>query len=149
MCIFVRPHRSTTYVDAAYSYRPSSVVCRSVGLSVTLVSPAKTAEPIEITFGLWARMGLRNRVLDGSPEMLTDVAMTTNFGTKIAITCFVRKIATRQLVMKWVWVVGQQIADIANTLHLRDVAMATIFWLSIYGVHTGATWRIRLHRPCA
>ena len=28
-----RPHRSTTYVDAAYCYRPSSVVCRSVGLS--------------------------------------------------------------------------------------------------------------------
>ena len=27
--------------------------------------------------------------------------------------------------------------------------MATIFWLSIYGVHIGATWRIRLNRPCA
>jgi len=27
--IIIRPHRSTTYVDAAYSYRPSSVVCRS------------------------------------------------------------------------------------------------------------------------
>ena len=27
--------------------------------------------------------------------------------------------------------VGRQIADIANTLHLRDVAMATTFWLSI------------------
>jgi len=26
----IRPHRSTTYVDAAYSYRPSSVVCLSV-----------------------------------------------------------------------------------------------------------------------
>ena len=25
---------------------------------------------------------------------------------------------------------------------LRNVAMATIFWLSIYGVHIGATWRI-------
>jgi len=25
----------------------------SVGLSVTLVSPAKTAEPIEMPFGLW------------------------------------------------------------------------------------------------
>ena len=25
--------------------------------------------------------------------------------------------------------VGQQNADIANTLHLRDVAMATTFWL--------------------
>jgi len=23
------------------------------------------------------------------------------------------------------------------------------FWLSIYGVHIGATWRIRLSRPCA
>jgi len=27
--------------------------------------------------------------------------------------------------------------------------MATIFWFSIYGVHIGATWRIRLNRPCA
>jgi len=31
--IFNMSHRSTTYVDAAYCYRPSSVVCRSVGLS--------------------------------------------------------------------------------------------------------------------
>jgi len=29
-------------------------------------------------------------------------------------------------------VVGQQNADIADTLHLRDVAMATTFWLSIF-----------------
>jgi len=54
--IIIRPHRSTTYVDAAYSYQPSSVVCRSVGLSicrfVTLVSPAKTAAPTELPFGL-------------------------------------------------------------------------------------------------
>jgi len=28
-------------------------------------------------------------------------------------------------------VVGQQNADIADTLHLRDVAMATTFWLSM------------------
>jgi len=28
--IIIRPHRSTTYVDAAYCYRSSSVVCRSV-----------------------------------------------------------------------------------------------------------------------
>jgi len=42
--ILIRPHRSTTYVDAAYSYRPCSMVCRlSVSLSVTLVSPPKTA----------------------------------------------------------------------------------------------------------
>ena len=33
--------------------------------------------------------------------------------------------------------VGRQNEDIADTLHLRDVAMATIFWFSIYGAH----WR--------
>ena len=27
--------------------------------------------------------------------------------------------------------VGQQIADIADALHLRYIAMATIFWLSV------------------
>jgi len=29
-------------------------------------------------------------------------------------------------------VVGRQNADIANTLHLGDVAMATTFWLSVH-----------------
>jgi len=36
-------------------------------------------------------------------------------------------------------VVGQQNADIADTLHLRDVATANIFWLSIFVVHIDAT----------
>ena len=62
--IIIRPHGSTTYVDAAYYYRPSSVVCRSV----TLVSPAKTAAPIEMPFGLRTRVGPRNHVLDGDPD---------------------------------------------------------------------------------
>jgi len=66
------------------------------------VSPAKTAEPIEMPFGLLAWMAARNHVLDGSPEVLRDVAMATNFGTKIAITDFVRTIGTRQLVMEGV-----------------------------------------------
>ena len=38
-------------VDAAYCYQPSSVVYRSVGLSVTLVNPAKTAAPIKMPCG--------------------------------------------------------------------------------------------------
>jgi len=62
------PHRSTTYVDAAYCYRPSSVVCRSVCLSVTLVIPAKTAAPIEMPFGLRTQVGPKNHVLDGGPD---------------------------------------------------------------------------------
>jgi len=69
----VTPHRSTTYVDAVCCYRRSiSVVClsvcRSVGMSITIVNPAKTAEPIEIPFWLWTRVAsgsLGNHVLDG------------------------------------------------------------------------------------
>jgi len=37
-------------------------VAWSVGLSVTLVSPAKTAEPIEMPFGLWTQVGPRKHV---------------------------------------------------------------------------------------
>jgi len=62
---------------------------------------AKTAESIEMPFGLWARMAPRNHVLDESSQVL------------------------------------------------RDVAMATVSWISIYGVHIGTTWRIRLNCPCA
>ena len=51
----------TMYVDAVYCYRPSSMVCRSV----TLVSPAKTAETIEMPFGFTAQVGAGNHVLDG------------------------------------------------------------------------------------
>jgi len=50
---------STTYVDAVYCYRTSSVVC----WSVTLASSAKTAEPIEML-----RVGPGNHVLDWGPD---------------------------------------------------------------------------------
>jgi len=52
-------HRSTTYVNATYCYRPSSVVGQSVCQSVTIVSPTKMAELIEIPFGLrtWVAQG--------------------------------------------------------------------------------------------
>jgi len=53
----IRPRRSTTYVDAACCYRPSSVVCRSV---FTLVSRAKMAEQSDLLFGLWTPVGRRN-----------------------------------------------------------------------------------------
>ena len=56
-----RPHRSTTYV-----YR----VAWSVGLSVTLVSPAKMAAPIELPFGLRTWVGPGNHVLDRGPDHL-------------------------------------------------------------------------------
>jgi len=41
-------------------------VCRSVCLSVTIMSPAKTAELIEMPFGLRTRVGTVNRVREGA-----------------------------------------------------------------------------------
>ena len=40
----------------------------SIGLSVTLVSPAKTAEPIEVPLGLRTWVGPGKHVLDGGPD---------------------------------------------------------------------------------
>jgi len=68
------------YIDAAYCYRPSSMVCRSV----TLVSPAKTAELIEMSFRLRTRVGSGNHVLDGDPDPLMGGAI---FGGKWASHC--------------------------------------------------------------
>jgi len=48
--------------------RPSSTVCQSICRSVTLLSPAKTAEPTEMPFGLRTRVGPGNHVLDGGPD---------------------------------------------------------------------------------
>jgi len=54
-------------------------VGRSVGLSVTVVSRAKIAQPVEMAFGLWTQVGLRNHVLDaGSNRPLGG----SNFGGK-------------------------------------------------------------------
>jgi len=50
------------YIDAAYCY--NSIFC----LPVTLVSPAKTAELIDMRFGLRTRVGPGNHVLDGGPN---------------------------------------------------------------------------------
>jgi len=63
-----RPHCSTVYVDVACCYRRSSVVCRSVCLSVTIVSPAETAEQIKMLCGLWTWVGPRNHVLGGGSD---------------------------------------------------------------------------------
>ena len=43
-------------------------VAWSVVLSVTLVSPAKTAAPIELPFGLKTWVGPGNHVLDAGPD---------------------------------------------------------------------------------
>jgi len=126
------------------------VVCRSVCLS-HYSEPCKNGstdgDAVWIV-NLWAWMGPKNQVLDGSLEVLRDVAMATNSGTKIAITGFVRTIATRRLVME-----GGLSGRPTECRYCRYLAHSgrchgNHFWLSVYGVHIGATWRIRLNRPC-
>ena len=52
--------------------------CKVQGHSAVIC--AKTAEPLELPFELWAPMGpIGNHVLDGNSRVLRDVAMTTNF----------------------------------------------------------------------
>jgi len=67
--------------------RGKGASCKVYGHSAVIC--AKTAEPIEMPFRLWARKGPRNHVLDGCPAVLRDVAMEPNFGTQFAITGFV------------------------------------------------------------
>jgi len=79
-----RPHHSTTYVDAVYCYLLSSMVCRSV----TLVSSAKMAEPIEMPLGVRTLVGPGNHVLDGGPDRPWEEAIYSGSGASL---CKVRR----------------------------------------------------------
>jgi len=71
-----------TYVDAAYCYQPSSVVCRSV---------CHTSEPCKNGCTdrdvIWVENsgGPKDTCVRWGPAVLIDVAMATSFATKIAI----------------------------------------------------------------
>ena len=54
-----RPHRRSMYVDAAYCYRQSRVVCQSV----TSVSPTKNGWTDQDFFWCWTLVGPRKHVL--------------------------------------------------------------------------------------
>jgi len=55
----------------------------------TLQSHVKTAEPVEMPFGLWARKGPRNHVLDGRPAVLRALPWQPILGLKLLSTGFV------------------------------------------------------------
>jgi len=54
---------------------------------VTVVSPVKTAEPIEMSLRLWARMRPRNHALDGGQDPCVGMG---NFEGKRAAHCKVQ-----------------------------------------------------------
>jgi len=59
--------------------------------------------------------------------VLRDVVMATNFGTKIVINWLCVNYSDLTICYGGGCKVGRQNADIADTRHLRDVAIATIF----------------------
>jgi len=59
-----RQHRSTKQMSSIVTGR----VAWSVGLSVIIVSPAKTAELSEMPLGLWTKLSPSNHVLGGGPD---------------------------------------------------------------------------------
>ena len=72
--------------DAASCYS-CSVVCLSVVcLLFTSVSTTKTAEPIEMSFGLWTRVGPRNDVLGEARIPLPSLGRD-NFGVVSSLKC--------------------------------------------------------------
>ena len=52
----------------------------SVSQSVTTVSPAKTAESIRMSFRMWTRVGPRNYVLTGGPDLACKRAILRGIG---------------------------------------------------------------------
>jgi len=94
---------SLLYVDAACCYQPSSVVCQSV----TLVSPAKTDAPIEMSFVLRTRVGRGNYVLDGGPHPPWEGAILRGDAThcKVQEHSAVICAKTAEPIKMFVWVV--------------------------------------------
>jgi len=59
----------TTEATASVTTEAAASVASNVATTLhSAVICAKTAEAIQMPFGLWARMGPRNHVLDGGPE---------------------------------------------------------------------------------
>ena len=75
--------------------------------------------------------------------------MATNFGTKIAINWL--SVSNND----WAIGYGGGLSDQPTECRYcrypapKGCCCVNHFWLSVYGVHIGATWRIRVNRPCA
>jgi len=61
MCITCLVHHSTTYVDAAYCYGQSSMVCHDR-------EPYKNRRTDQDAVWLWTQVGPRNHILDWGPD---------------------------------------------------------------------------------
>jgi len=154
-----RPHRSTTYVDAAYCYRPSSMVCLSVRWSVCHTSKGKGNEyrtPWGVLVGCsspllrpWARRWINHSSLWRMASATPDLRLPSQ-SQGIA--------APRPLELQAnalaITPPGYTLVSPAKTAELIEMPFG--MWTRVgprkhvlVEVHTGATQRIPLYRPCA
>ena len=137
MTSVIRPLGSTTYVDAACSYRPSSVVCRSVchtsepckngcteGAAVWVEDSGGPREPC-------IRWGSRSPHGNGNFE--GKWASDCKVKGHSAVICAKTAEPIEMPFELWAWMDGRNHVLHEGPAVLRDVAMAIIFWLSIYG----------------
>jgi len=109
------------------------VVCLSVR---TIVSPAKTAEAIEMPVGLWIRLGPRNHALDGVQISPCEKAILWGGAANLKVY-------------------GPSAVICAKTAEPIEMPFGMWTWVGpikearIMEVHIGATWVIRLNRACA
>ena len=87
-CARLATWRHTSYVLGRIAalcglLRQTDGVAVSVGRSVTTVNSARTAEPIEMPFGMWTRVVSGNHALDGGPDSRTAMG---NFGGEKGLT---------------------------------------------------------------
>jgi len=93
------------------------------------VSPEKTAEPIEMPFGMWTRLDARKHAVDEDPDRRAcEVEILTGKSGQTRTCWAVYILKTTQPGQQWYGADADWVLD---------------------GVHIGATWRIRLNRQCA
>jgi len=111
--------------------RVAWAVCRCV----TVVSPAKTAEPIEMSFGWWASMGPRNHALDGVQKPPWERVILEERGAHWSCA----KTAEPIDLPFGLWTRVSRIGSTSSIVFARWRQCAVI------GGHIGATWQIRLN----
>jgi len=64
-----------------------SIVTWYVCLSATTVSPTKKAEPIDMPFGMWTRVGPMNHLVGGSLDPSRECSIFSGGGAHVAAHC--------------------------------------------------------------
>jgi len=101
-----------------------------------IVSPAKTAEPIEMSFGVWSRVGPRNHVLDGGPDLRGKGQFWGRKGRPIV-----------KYSDHLPWAVQKRLNWSRFCLgYALGLAQGSMCYME---VHISTTWRIQLKHPCA